>query len=154
MERFHGSSVDYHLALGEADPAQIHFRIHVADGEIPSVSFTDLEQEVVALARTWDDRLQERLVALHGEERGRELAGRWSERLPGHYKSATDIYLAVLDVEHLERVETGETFVVSLENERGHGESLTRVHLYKAGARNASHFTGRSEVRIAARYPP
>src|SRR5439155_13915482 len=56
-------------------------------------------------------------------------------RLPANYKSATDIYLAVLDVEQLDRLETGETFVVSLENERGHGERLTRVHLYKAGTR-------------------
>src|SRR6266540_3334032 len=129
MERFHGTSVDYHLALGEADPAQIHFRIHVGDGQIPDVSFSDLEQEVIALARTWEDRLTERLVALHGEERGRELASRWSERLPEHYKSATGIYLAVLDVEHLERLEAGESFVVSVQNERGHAERLTRVHL-------------------------
>ncbi len=135
MERFHGTSVDYHLALGEADPAQIHFRIHVGDGQIPDVSFSDLEQEVIALARTWEDRLTERLVALHGEERGRELASRWSERLPEHYKSATGIYLAVLDVEHLERLEAGESFVVSVQNERGHAERLTRVHLYKAGER-------------------
>jgi glutamate dehydrogenase len=135
MERFHGTSVDYHLALGEADPAQIHFRIHVADGLIPAVSFGDLEQEVAALTRTWEDRLLERLVALHGEEKGRALWTRWADRLPEYYKSSTDVYRAVLDVEHLDELTEGDDVVVALQNDRGHAERLTRVELYKTGGR-------------------
>jgi glutamate dehydrogenase len=135
MERFHGSSVDYHLALGETDPAQIHFRIHVAEGKIPDVSFAELEQEVVALARTWEDRLLERLVAQHGEERGRAQWSRWEGRLPEYYKSSTDIMRAVLDIEHLEQLGAGTDFIVALQNERGGGEQLTRVVLYKTGGR-------------------
>ncbi len=81
QERFGGSIVDYHLSLGEADQALIHFAVHV-DGEIPEVSFTELEQEVVALARTWDDRLRERLAALHGEERGNAARRRVRAALP------------------------------------------------------------------------
>ena len=93
LERFHGSSIDYHLSLGEEEQARIHFTVHV-DGEIPDVSFTELEQEVTALARTWDDRLRERLVAIHGEERGTALADKYAQRFPDYYKSSTDVYLA------------------------------------------------------------
>ncbi len=135
MERFHGSSVDYHLALGETDPAQIHFRIHVTDGQIPDVSFAELEQEVVALTRTWEDRLLERLVTLHGEERGRTLWLRWEGRLPEYYKSSTDIVRAGLDIERLEQLGPERDLVVALQNERGAGEQLTRVLLYKTGGR-------------------
>ena len=135
MERFHGSSVDYHLALGETDPAQIHFRIHVTEGQIPDVSFAELEQEVVALARTWEDRLLERLVAQHGEEVGRARWSRWEGRLPEYYKSSTDIMRAVLDIEQLEQLGAETELVVALQNERGGGEQLTRILLYKAGAR-------------------
>jgi glutamate dehydrogenase len=135
MERFHGTSVDYHLALGETDPAQIHFRIHVGDGQIPDVPFVELEQEVVALARTWEDRLLERLVAIEGEERGRALWAAWADRLPDYYTSSTPIYRAVLDIENLARLEAGEDFVVALQNEHGHAERLTRVALYKTDGR-------------------
>ena len=135
MERFHGASVDYHLALGETDPAQIHFRIHVTEGQIPDVSFAELEQEVVALARTWEDRLLERLVAQHGEERGRDLWSRWESRLPEYYKSGTDTIRAVLDIEHLEALGPGNDLVVALQNEREAGEQLTRILLYKTGGR-------------------
>ena len=37
LERFQGSSIDYHLSLGEEEQARIHFTVHV-DGEIPEVS--------------------------------------------------------------------------------------------------------------------
>ena len=135
LERFHGSSIDYHLTLGESDPAQIHFTIRVA-GDISEVSFSELEQEVIGLARTWDDRLRERLVTQYGEERGFALAEKWSRRFPAHYKSATDIYLALLDVEQFERLEAGsEPFVIGLQNERDKDQNLTRIGLYKTGGK-------------------
>ena len=135
MQRFNGTSVDYHLALGETDPAQIHFRIHITEGQIPEVSFAELEQEVIALARTWEDRLRERLIAQHGEELGTAQSARWESRFPDYYKSSTDIIRAVLDIEHLERLGPDTDFLVTLQNERGSGERLTRVLLYKTGGR-------------------
>jgi len=133
MARFNGSSVDYHLALGETDPAQIHFTVHVA-GTIPDVSQTELEEEVIALARTWDERLRERLLALHGDQRGRMLAECWVHRFPEYYKASTEVYLAALDIESFDRLETAEEpFVVALQNERAHAESLTRIGFYKQG---------------------
>ena len=134
-ERFNGTNVDYHLSLGDTDPAQLHFAVHVPEGEIPDVSFVELEQEVVALTRTWDDRLRERLIARHGERRGRELAERYAARLPDYYKSSTDPYLSVLDIDQFERLEAGAPFAVALQNERGDEGSLTRVGLYKAGGK-------------------
>ena len=82
------------------------------------------EQEVAALTRTWEDRLLERLVALHGEEKGRALWTRWADRLPEYYKSSTDVYRAVLDVEHLDELTEGDDVVVALQNDRGHAEQL------------------------------
>ena len=75
----------------------------------PRSRFAELEQEVVALTRTWDDRLRERLVALHGEERGHVARRRRTRRcFPDYYKASTDIYLALLDIEQFERLEAGE----------------------------------------------
>ena len=71
--------------------------------------------------RTWDDRLREQLVALHGEERGGALAAKYATLLPDYYKSSTDVYLAVLDIEQFERLDAGEPFVVGLQNERDSG---------------------------------
>jgi len=135
-ELFRGSSVDYHLSLGESQLAMIHFAVHVADGEVPDVSFERLEREVMAVMESWDDRLRAALVGAHGPQRGRELFERWGERFPEAYRSITPIDAAVLDVENLERLERGEqSIVVALVNAGSEDERLTRVRLYKVGGK-------------------
>ena len=62
LERFHGTTIDYHLSLGETESARIFFTIHVAPGvPIPDVRYEELEREVELLARTWEDDLLEAL---------------------------------------------------------------------------------------------
>ena len=64
----------------------------------------ELEQELVALTRTWDDGLRERLVAAR-PARGRELAARWGPRFPEYYRASRRPPLAVADVDCFERLE-------------------------------------------------
>jgi glutamate dehydrogenase len=133
-QRYNPTTSDYHLSLGESDQARIHFMLHM-DGEVPAVSYVELEQEVVGLTRTWDDRLRERLVAQYGEEHGAQLADKYAARFPDYYKSGTDITLALLDVEQFERLDAGEPFTVALQNELAGPTRLTRVGLYKTGGK-------------------
>jgi glutamate dehydrogenase len=136
MRRFKGSSVDYHLSLGESPLATIHFTVHVGFGQVPDVSFTELEDEVVRLAQTWDDRLRDRLVEVHGQERGTALFDRWGPRFPDYYKSATDVEQALFDIARFEELEASDdAFVVGLINVTSGEETLTRVRLYKVGGR-------------------
>ena len=73
--RFHAESVEYHLALAEDAAAQLFFLLHVPPGGAPDVPLDELEQEVARLARTWDDRLADELIARSGDAEGRRLAG-------------------------------------------------------------------------------
>lgn len=131
-QRFNGGSVEYHLDLGESDPAQIHFTVWVESGTIPEVSFAELEAEVVELARTWEDRLRDRLAATWGSDRAAEMISRWSDRLPDYYKSIDQLALAVNDIERLDKLaSSGERFLVGVQNEMKRDERLTRVALYR-----------------------
>ncbi|MEX0754935.1 MAG: NAD-glutamate dehydrogenase [Actinomycetota bacterium] len=131
MERFHGSSIDYHLALGEADPAQIHFRVWV-EGNVPDVSFSQLEGEVAELARGFEDKLRDVLAERVGDERGRLLAERWVPRFPEYYTSSVEPFLAAADVEMLDRLDNSDrSFVIGLQSETGTHEDLTRLALYR-----------------------
>ena len=103
---------------------------------LPDVSLPELEQEVAALTRTWDDRL--RGAARGAARRGARAGARprsTRARLPGYYKQSSDISAAVLDIEAFERIDAGEPFVVALQNERGSAGSLTRVGFYKTGGK-------------------
>jgi glutamate dehydrogenase len=134
--RFRGSSIDEHLEFGESELAQLHFTVHVAAGEVPDVSFDELEREVVEIARTWDDRLEEYLGRVHGQEGARVLFERWAHRLPDYYKTTTAVELAAEDILRFEELEASDdAFVVGLSNQAGDGETLTRVRLYKVGGK-------------------
>jgi glutamate dehydrogenase len=135
-ERFHGSTVDYHLSLGETENARIFFTVHVDPGvQIPEVPYEELEQEVEQLARTWDDDLTDALIARVGADRGSALAERYAPRFPDYYKAVRDWGLIVDDVLKLDELEENEEgFVVGLGNEAT-GERLTRVKLYKTGGK-------------------
>jgi glutamate dehydrogenase len=130
-----GGVVTAQPVLGDDDRARVHFTVHAPAG-VPELDKRALEREVLELARTWDDRTAQELVAYldTGEERGRMLAARWLRRLPESYKAATQPALAVHDILCFERLLTcGEDIVVGLQNEPGEDLVRTRVGLYKLG---------------------
>ena len=126
----------HHLVLGEGDRVQVHFRVH-ASGGLPDLDFRELEREVVAATRTWDDELRDALVARHGEPQGRALATEWGARFPRYYKASTDRRRSPSTTSAASRAcETlGEPFVVGLQNEPDESGERTRVGLYKSGGK-------------------
>jgi glutamate dehydrogenase len=137
LERFNGTSVDYHLSLGETESARIFFTIHVdRAAQIPEIPYEELEAEVERLARTWDDDLLDALTERVGEERASFLATKYAPRFPDYYKTSDSQWpLVVEDVLHLEELEsTPDGFVLGIGNEQA-GERLTRVKLYKTGGK-------------------
>ncbi|MDH3192711.1 MAG: NAD-glutamate dehydrogenase [Acidimicrobiia bacterium] len=134
LEKFRGTSVDYHLNLAEATAAQIHFTIWVDEDGIPEVPFSELEADVRRMARSWRDQVYDALV-----ERGADaerLCALWCDQLPEYYRSSTPLAIAAMDLENLDALATsGSKFRVGVHNEPGHtfGERLTRITLYREG---------------------
>jgi len=130
-DRFNGTSVDYRLAMGETGSARIHFTVWVAEGDIPTVSSNELENEVVSLARNWQDRVTDLLMSRFGQDRGRELAEKWVDRLPDYYTTSVAIELTPADILRLDELSDERRVVVGLQNEPAAGEQLTRVAIYR-----------------------
>ena len=127
-ERFETSSVEAYHVLDEGQRARVHFSAHSAEG-LPEVSLRDLEEEAIALARTWDDEL----AAALERKGGRVLASTWASRFPDYYKGYTKPETAAVDIACFRRLDAGESFVVSLHPIGG--ARTTRVALYKRGGK-------------------
>jgi glutamate dehydrogenase len=136
LARFNGTTIDYHLSLGETESARIFFTIHVAPGvPIPDVRYEELEREVERLARTWEDDLLDALTGRVGAGRALVLLEEYAPRFPEYYKANDEWELVVDDVLMLEKLEAStEGFLVGVGNETK-GERLTRVKLYKTGGK-------------------
>ncbi|NGX45226.1 MAG: NAD-specific glutamate dehydrogenase [Chlamydiae bacterium] len=132
--RFGAGTVDTHEVLGEGDRVRVHFTVHIASGEPPTVDWSALEGEITELARTWDDSVLELLVASLGDRRGRVMASHWLERFPDSYRTVVGPEFAVQDIDGLEQLVTADPeVVVRLRNEPSSSGMLTRLGILKLG---------------------
>src|SRR5690606_15894995 len=110
----------------------LHFTVWIPEGDAPEVDFAALEAEVLALARTWEERLTAVLAERRDEALARRLAHTWATRLPTYYKASTEVAVAAGDIEHLEALESSDDASrVGVQNELEGTESLTRITLYE-----------------------
>jgi glutamate dehydrogenase len=144
LERFHGSSVDYHLSISETEAARIFFTVHLDPGtQIEEVPYEEIEAEVERMARSWEDDLKDALIERVGLERGTALADEYAPRFPNYYKASEEWDLIAEDVLALEQLaDEPEGFCLRIGNEVGGQQPLTRVRLYKkSGKVDLSAFT-------------
>ena len=140
-DAFKATMIDYRLSLGESGDARIHFTVWTEGGTPVEVDVAGLEAKVLAMARTWDDRVIEALNVRVGESEAKRLTHKWASKFPDYYRSSTAIELTVGDILQLERLDsTGVEIVVGLQNETTSAKAplsadrLTRVTVYrKAG---------------------
>jgi glutamate dehydrogenase len=146
LERFGGDSIDYRLSLGESGDARIHFSVWTHAGAPIVEDLQQLENEVVALARNWEDRVFDELEKYVSEPEARRLRDTWSGLFPDYYTASTALNLVAGDIMALDRLASSDVeLIVGLQNEAGAAkapmahEKLTRVTVYrKSGKLNLS----------------
>ncbi|MFC7403746.1 NAD-glutamate dehydrogenase [Georgenia alba] len=117
-EALDGESVQANEMVTESSVAQLHVVVRVPHGHaVPDVDLAELEQRVVAAARTWEEDLAEAAGKTLGDA-GAALATRFG--FPAGYKEDFTISEAVEDLLALEALPDRQT-------------SQVRVHLYTPG---------------------
>jgi glutamate dehydrogenase len=91
---------DHLVAASEDYTARLHFCFPAP--RQATVDLNSLKTEIVDLARTWEERLNDELVARHGEVRGRELAARYYRAFSADYRATTAIGRIADDIERIE----------------------------------------------------
>ena len=132
IEAYRGTLLNYHLALGQGDQARLHFYLAHDPDEVGSVDLDAVQAKVRSIVRTWEERLEDALDAVHGPTRGHQLATH-VVRFSTGYQAAMDIDTAVEDVACLARLaETGESQVLL---KRSPGEADGRHYQLRLYAR-------------------
>ncbi|MGH7917747.1 MAG: NAD-glutamate dehydrogenase domain-containing protein, partial [Candidatus Binataceae bacterium] len=129
-QRLRGRLLYYYLALGESYTARLHFCFAVSAPELADMPA--LQAEVAQIARTWEDRLHERLCKHFGAPRGHELAARWTPAFPAAYKSADAIEAALADIEEVEALLRGDSFRVRIRHQDD-AVDASELRMYELG---------------------
>jgi len=95
-----GGGVDYSVSVGESPVARLHVVVRAERGHmLPDVDEAELETQVAAVVRSWDDDLAEEALCQLGEERAQALLAMCSgECIPRTYKSDVPPAAAVDDL--------------------------------------------------------
>ena len=84
--------------------ARTHYIIGRDGGETPKVDRETLEAGVVAIARTWGDRLSETLDTTIGGPKARDLVARYGGAFKADYRETFDADAAIQDIERLQHL--------------------------------------------------
>jgi len=130
LQRYAGVSVDYQLTLGETGDARIHFTVWV-EGAIPLVPFEDLERDVYALTRTWEDRVAETLASTRESAVARSMVDAHARRYPSSFRIAAPLNEAAHSVVDVDALLSGSDRIrVGIHNESDAENPLTRIVVY------------------------
>ena len=66
--------------------ARIHFMVRTTPGQMPAIDRKELEAELAAAARRWDDDLRDALIEAEGEAAASALYKRWGAAFPLAYR--------------------------------------------------------------------
>ncbi|HET9898264.1 MAG TPA: NAD-glutamate dehydrogenase [Streptosporangiaceae bacterium] len=105
-----GSQVDYSAVVDETPIARLHVVVRAEPGEkLVDVDLNQLEQEVAAAVRSWDDDLVREAVRQLGEGPGRALLAEFGGKISETYKADVSAAAAVSDLARILRMrDTGQ----------------------------------------------
>ncbi|HEX6911355.1 MAG TPA: hypothetical protein VF142_13205, partial [Longimicrobium sp.] len=99
-----GSLLYQMMAMAAGDRARLHYYLSLA-ADAPLPDERELEREVAALVRSWEDRLRDALRELANDADAVRLAGVYGPSFSAEYRAANAPTAAVHDVLHMERLE-------------------------------------------------
>src|SRR6266581_636560 len=105
-----GVSVGYSVMVGESSVARLHIVVRAAHGDmLPKADEAELEKELAAAVRSWDDDLAEEAARALGPQRARVLLAMCGDSIPDTYKTDVPAAAAVGDLTRvLELRESGD----------------------------------------------
>lgn len=98
---FNATDIEFINSLGESVLARTYFVLRVPPGQ-PTPDLEQLESEVQALSRSWNEDLHSAMVDAFGEELGTTRSNLYREAFPAAYREHFTTLHAVHDIEKME----------------------------------------------------
>jgi glutamate dehydrogenase len=127
-DRFGGTQVDTQIQISDSTLARLHLLVRTPQGAPPVLDIAGIEAEIAAAAATWEDRLQQALIARGVEHEEVDLATRYARMFPAVYRADVEPAQALEDIEDLKALTADPTTPQLNLRERTLGKQ-TKLHL-------------------------
>ncbi len=129
-EAYHGTVTYSQANLTESVLARLQIIVETEPGHIPNVDPEEVERRLAEVARSWEDKLREALVAARGEADGLALTLRYRNAFPTSYQDRFGGDAAVYDVELIERALATDGLTQNLYRPAGAAPECLRFKVY------------------------
>ncbi|MGB5759798.1 MAG: NAD-glutamate dehydrogenase, partial [Acidimicrobiales bacterium] len=149
LERYHGTLADWDAQMSESVLARLRYVLRI-DGFGTDTGATrhepdrgpandgaeaDLERQIEALIRVWEDEADEAMAQHFGEADSLLLAAAYSGAFSVSYQRAFDARTAAVDIEQLESLDRVGALCLSAYREPGRPTNSFKLKLYSRGER-------------------
>ncbi|MCP5160592.1 MAG: NAD-glutamate dehydrogenase [Hahellaceae bacterium] len=108
MQALDGQDIDFTTYFSESVLARTQFNIKVRPTEQRELNTAELQDQILALAQSWQDGLTEAMYEVYGEEQANDYIHLYSNAFGTGYQEVFSPRRAVIDVDHIARVTGGE----------------------------------------------
>ncbi len=94
--------VEFTTYFSESNLARTHYIVQLKPNNKPDISVKAIENDLIEAARSWEDKLENALIAHHGECKAKTLSNKYNKAFSQSYKADVLPGLAVVDIAKLE----------------------------------------------------
>jgi len=131
---FEASGSDFDVSLSESVLARVLITVRTTPGAIPPADVDDLEAQLAAAMRRWDDDLADALIEARGEAQGVALHLRFGAAFPAAYRDDFSARAAVPDIALLETLSAQRPLALRLYRPPESAHDTLRFKLFHYGA--------------------
>ncbi|HBU62650.1 MAG TPA: NAD-glutamate dehydrogenase, partial [Oceanicaulis sp.] len=131
-EAFNGRLSAFYPQFGDAPLARVHFIVGLDPFNHPEPDPSELDREIAALARTWEDELHN-AARNSGDAELRRAVTRYLDGYSAGYRERFTPEDALADIGRMERVKASEDTSARAYRVEKDGEDRLRVKLYRCG---------------------
>ena len=133
IDRLGGHSAEVATQLSEAPMVRAHFIVHIEEETAVDPDIAEIEREIVASARSWEDELMDALIESKGEAEGTRLHRRYAAALPASYKADFAARAAVEDISRIESLSAPNDIALNLYRRVAAEEGEVDFKVYHCG---------------------
>ena len=129
-ESYKGEMTNYYTQVDDSALARLLFIIRSTPGKASKVNDIDVEQRLIAIARSWEEDLREALNQSSGEEKGLSLLREYEKAFPPSYREHFSANTAVDDIEKISSVLKTGGLGLNLYRQEGEADNKLRFKIY------------------------
>ncbi|WP_371193113.1 NAD-glutamate dehydrogenase [Glaciecola sp. SC05] len=125
--------VQFNTYFSESVYARTHYIAHVSNNNL-EFDVNEIEKNLIELTKSWQDKLNSKLVSYYGEESGKSIVRKYDNAFSRSYAEQNLPTAALVDIQHIEALSNEEPLDILFyrPQEESHDSNHVKLKLYHA----------------------